>query len=232
MAMMNVKRRIFQSSVLTDSSSKIGEWHRLLWSSTWRRYHIIYWTRLVWFLQGNPSSAASLWTMLLLPMAVCAPKWKSKTTALHLEIKLALTDLSIQRPNVHATSELPVMKCPIKHPISFNPPLTWSEGMICPISTNKCCSKVFPRFVCNCMDGVFDCKDDKSCDARRSRTQQETAQCFKSVLSMLQPVMVLFLQWRQLRPRSKMLPSPQLEKRIRVLTLAHLLHRRQVQSAP
>lgn len=60
----------------------------------------------------------------------------------------------------------PVTTCPAKHPISFNPPLTCSEGMICPIGTKRCCGKVFPRFVCTCMDGVFDCKDDKSCSGK------------------------------------------------------------------
>ena len=64
----------------------------------------------------------------------------------------------------------PVTTCPKKHPIKFNPPLTCSEGLICPIGKQKCCGTIFPRFVCTCKDGVFKCDDDNSCSGKCDAT--------------------------------------------------------------
>ena len=57
----------------------------------------------------------------------------------------------------------PVTVCPKDHPMSFNPPLTCTVGMECPIGIQTCCGNTFPRYNCRCKDGVFDCEDDKSC---------------------------------------------------------------------
>ena len=57
----------------------------------------------------------------------------------------------------------PVTVCPKDHPLSFNPPLTCTMGMECPIGKQTCCGNTFPRYICRCKNGVFDCDDDKSC---------------------------------------------------------------------
>jgi hypothetical protein len=59
----------------------------------------------------------------------------------------------------------PTTVCPKDHPMSFNPPLTCANDMECPIGTQKCCGTTFPRYMCTCKGGVFDCEDDQSCSS-------------------------------------------------------------------
>lgn len=60
----------------------------------------------------------------------------------------------------------PVTTCPSEHPITFNPPLACSGDLTCAIGQQRCCGDAFPRYECTCKNGVFDCKDDRSCEKR------------------------------------------------------------------